>query len=212
MADSEKTKSLILRLQDPAQRKRAIREFSERYGPKILAWAQWLCSNHADADDVAQNVSINVWQSFERGRKHDPNVPFRSWLVVVTRNAATDVLRRKGILRPVGGTTNLRQLNEVEAVDALVESLDPELRREEQELLAHAEAEAERETNPMHWRIYLLRKEGIDPEEIATQTGMTYGNVNVVWQRVREKVANAVKRLGGDVVPTDGAIDGQSAV
>ena len=66
----------------------------------VRRWALVRLAHAADADDVMQEVMIRVIRSKETWPSGESFAP---WLYAVTRNAATDRLRRRGRQREVGG-------------------------------------------------------------------------------------------------------------
>jgi len=62
-----------------------------RYSRRIFTYASYLLGNAGDAEDIAQEVLIKLWN---RGGKIDED-RIGAWLLTVTRNACTDVLRRR---------------------------------------------------------------------------------------------------------------------
>jgi RNA polymerase sigma-70 factor (ECF subfamily) len=79
----------------------AFREFVEIYKRIVYKLAYDLAGNHADAEDISQEVFIKVFRSirtFKKGSK------LNSWLYRVTINAGHDHFRRKPReTRPAGG-------------------------------------------------------------------------------------------------------------
>lgn len=70
----------------------AFREFVERYKRVVYRLAFDLAGNHADAEDISQDVFIKVFRSIGTFRKGSR---LNSWLYRVTINACHDFYRRK---------------------------------------------------------------------------------------------------------------------
>jgi RNA polymerase sigma-70 factor (ECF subfamily) len=64
---------------------------AERYSRRIFTFASYLLGDAGEAEDVTQEVLIKLWKS---GRGVDAD-RLGAWLLTVTRNACTDVLRRR---------------------------------------------------------------------------------------------------------------------
>ena len=67
---------------------------------KVLKTALWLTRNHADAQDVAQDVYIKVFRGLASCRDMKR---FDAWVYRITVNAARDFERRKKLLLPLAG-------------------------------------------------------------------------------------------------------------
>lgn len=63
-----------------------------RYMKPIYNFAYRMLGNPAEADDVAQDVFVQVYRSLPSART---DLPFRPWLYVIARNKCLDVLKRK---------------------------------------------------------------------------------------------------------------------
>ena len=104
MTESPDTRlSLIVRLQDRRDRE-AWGEFLEIYRPLVcrLAAAQGL--QHADAEDVAQQVFASVAGAVDRWQPDAERARFRTWLTTIARNAILNALSRRPIDRASGDT------------------------------------------------------------------------------------------------------------
>lgn len=73
---------------------RAFNELVRRYQERVYWIARRLVGDHADADDVAQEVFIKVYDSLKGFRSE---ASFFTWLYRVTVNAALNLLRKKKI-------------------------------------------------------------------------------------------------------------------
>jgi RNA polymerase sigma-70 factor (ECF subfamily) len=74
----------------------ALLELASRAYPLVRRWALVRTGDAADADDLTQDVLVQVIQRL--GSFHG-SARFNTWLYTVTRNASTDWLRRRGRLR-----------------------------------------------------------------------------------------------------------------
>lgn len=88
---------------DPA----AARLLTLRLTPRVLAYAQRMLSNRAEAEDVAQEAMLRLWRIARDWRQDQAKVS--TWLFRVTSNLCTDLLRRRrsvpldGIAEPEDG-------------------------------------------------------------------------------------------------------------
>ncbi len=74
--------------------KGAFREFVEHYKKKVYYLALDMVGNHADAEDISQEVFLKVYRSFKTFNRE---ARLGSWLYRITYNASIDHLRRKAI-------------------------------------------------------------------------------------------------------------------
>ncbi len=74
--------------------RRAFRLLMVRHGRPMLALAQRMTGNAADADEIAQDAFMKVWLNASRWRR-DGGAKFSSWLYRVVLNASLDRCRRK---------------------------------------------------------------------------------------------------------------------
>ena len=81
----------MLRVQD--RDRRAFRSLVERHLAAITAFAGRLLGNPADAEDVAQDVFLKVWNS--AGKWQPTGAKFTTWLYRVAHNLCIDRLRRR---------------------------------------------------------------------------------------------------------------------
>jgi RNA polymerase sigma-70 factor (ECF subfamily) len=199
-SSSRTSPSLLGRLRlapdDPA----AWDEFVKRYGLKIYQWCCRWGLQHADAEDVTQNVLLEIARKM-RTFTYDPARSFRGWLRVLTHAAWCDLLESRK-RRPAGsGDRRVQELLEtVEARDQLVQRLEEQY---DSELLAEAEARVRLRVEPHTWEAFrLLAVEGRSGAEAAGLLGMTVGTVFKCKSRVQKMLRDEVAKLDRDEVPS----------
>src|SRR3954451_24079470 len=79
----------------------AFEELYRRHHQAAWRVAMAVTRQRDDAADAVAEAFTKVLQALPKGRLAD-GVPFRPYLLTSTRNAAVDVLRRNGRLRPSG--------------------------------------------------------------------------------------------------------------
>ena len=146
---------------DPA----AWSEFVEWYGRKIYAWCRAWGLQESDAQDVTQDVFVNLSVRM-RDFHYDPSRSFRAWLKTLTHHAWQDYLekqRRPG--RGSGSESVMERLAAVEAQDDLAFRLGVAF---DQELLKEAAARVRLRVEPRTWdAFHLLAVEGDPGAEVA---------------------------------------------
>lgn len=73
----------------------AIAELVRRHLPAVLTLAYRMTSDHALAEDAAQEAFVKAWRNLA---KYDEEKPFRPWMLRIARNAALDLLRKRRAL------------------------------------------------------------------------------------------------------------------
>lgn len=71
----------------------AARDLADRHLARILAFARRMLGDPAEAEDVAQEAMLRLWQTAPRWRAGEARVS--TWLYRVTANLCTDRLRRR---------------------------------------------------------------------------------------------------------------------
>ena len=85
----------------------AARALTLRLTPRVLAFAQRMLGNRAEAEDVAQEAMLRLWKVAGDWRQDQAKVS--TWLYRVASNLCTDLLRRRrsvpldGIAEPEDG-------------------------------------------------------------------------------------------------------------
>jgi RNA polymerase sigma factor (sigma-70 family) len=70
----------------------AVRAVVDRFLPRVLALARRMLGDPAEAEDVAQDAMLRLWQMAPRWR---PDAPIGAWLYRVAHNLAIDRIRRR---------------------------------------------------------------------------------------------------------------------
>src|SRR5438132_1608631 len=70
----------------------AYEELVRRYSRPIFNFVYRMLGNYADADDLTQDVFVQVYRSLPSART---DLPFKPWLYVIARNKCLDFLKRK---------------------------------------------------------------------------------------------------------------------
>src|SRR5690242_19549275 len=83
--------SLLIRLRDPGD-ERAWFEFVEIYGPLVRRLARSRGFQHADGEDLVQEVFRVVTVAIDRGVYDPGRGSFRGWLFRIARNLAVNAL------------------------------------------------------------------------------------------------------------------------
>jgi RNA polymerase sigma factor (sigma-70 family) len=91
----------------------SFEELVRRYMKPMFNFAYRMTGNYGDADDVAQDVFVQVFRSLPSARL---DLPFKPWLYVIGRNKCLDFLKRK---RPLSFST----LDDPDSDESMVDSI-----------------------------------------------------------------------------------------
>jgi RNA polymerase sigma factor (sigma-70 family) len=177
---------------DPA----AWAEFVQRYGRKIFAWCRAWGLQEADAQDVTQNVFLNLTTRL-RNFRYDSKGCFRAWLKTITHHAWQDYIeKRRQLVRSGESDWVYDRLSALEARDDLSSRL---LEMIEQEVFREAAARVRLRVEPRTWEAFqMLAIEGRSGTEAAKQLGMKVATVFVARSKVQRMLGEEVKRLQRD--------------
>ena len=181
--------SLLIRIRDPDDSD-AWNEFTNIYRPAIVHLAMFRGLQHADAEDLAQQVLVTVSKAIKTWNPDNKQARFRTWLARVTHNAAINSITRS---KPDLGSGNSKVVALLDAIPNDTpdsQLLNLEIRREAFRYAAQQiQIEFAQDTWTAFWETAVLER-SID--EIAKQLnkkpGAIYAARSRVMRRLREKI------------------------
>lgn len=165
------------------QDRAAFAELFAYYAPRVKSYLMRLGSDGAQAEEIAQDVMVNVWRKASLFDRTQASVS--TWIFRIARNRRIDVFRRarrpdldpeEPMILPSG----------VEAPEARVESLETEAR-----VRAALTGLPEEQVSLLKLAFY----EGLSHREIAEKIGVPLGTVK---SRIRLAFAKMKTRLEDD--------------
>lgn len=192
MVDIPETReSLLLRAAD--QRDFAAWEqFARIYGPVAYSVGRRLGLQHADAQDVAQQVLIAVSRALPTWERRDEQTRFRHWLLRVARNATINMLTRRPIDRAAGGS-DVMDAKIVDSCDEVNSQIDHEYRRQMFKLAA---MQVRAQSDETTWQAFALTMmEGMSIADAAMKLGRTEAVIYAARSRIMRRLRDAVKTL-----------------
>jgi RNA polymerase sigma factor (sigma-70 family) len=192
-SSSSTSSSLVARLRHTPADAPAWEEFVRRYGPRIHDWCRSWGLQDADAQDVSQNVLVDIARQM-RTFRYDPAGSFRGWLKTLTHRAWCDFVgSHQQRVRGSGDSDVRRLLLGIEARDDLARKIEEEFDRQ---MLEEAMAEVRQRLEPNSWEAFrLLAFEGLTGNAAAARLGMKVGAVYVAKNRVQKLLKEAIRRL-----------------
>ncbi len=186
--------SLLIRLQNPADG-RAWTEFVEVYGPLVRRLARGRGLQHADVEDVAQEVFSVVAAAIERGEYDPARGSFRGWLFRIARNRAINALIALARQPRGSGDSAVLRVVADQAAGSAEESaqLVIEYRRR---LLEWAADRVRGEFSQAVWQAFWATGvEGRPAAEVAKDLGMGVGSVYNAKSRVMSRLRSEIEQV-----------------
>src|SRR5262245_2970255 len=168
-------------------------EFVRQYGRKIYQWCRYWKLQRADAEDVTQDVLVEVARQM-RTFSYDPSRSFRGWLKAITHGAWCDWLeKRRRQAQGSGDSRVLALLQTAEARDDLVQKLAEQY---DAELLEAAMTTVRSRVEERTWEAFRrLALEGQSGADAAEQLGMKVGAAFMARSRVQKMLQDEIRRL-----------------
>lgn len=185
--------SLLVRVQDPANRD-AWELFASIYRPVIVRIAVARGLQHADAQDLSQQVLMAVAGAVSDWEKRNESTRFRHWLSRVTKNAILNALMRRPKDQAVGGSSAENLLLDIVDQDGrTTELIETEYRRE---LYLRAASAVRLEFRPESWQAFEMSVTGGVPiEDVARKLGKSMGAIYTARSRIMFRLSEVISEL-----------------
>jgi RNA polymerase sigma-70 factor (ECF subfamily) len=191
MSPSPETRpSLLLRLADRTDQA-AWQEFARIYTPVVYRLALRRSLQHADAEDLSQQVLAAVAKTIDRWQDDPTRAKFRTWLHRVAQNQIINALSRAAPDRAAGGSTIAAALGD----QAAKSQADSDLVRMEirREVFRWAADQIRHEFRPATWdAFWRTAVENHPVEQTAQDVGLSCGAIYAarsrIMRRLKEKV------------------------
>jgi RNA polymerase sigma-70 factor (ECF subfamily) len=192
--------SLLLRLADRADQT-AWHEFAKIYTPVVYRLAIRRGLQHADAEDLSQQVLTSVAKAIDRWQSDPTRAKFRTWLHRVAQNQIINALSRAAPDKAIGGPTASPVIdNHAARSEADSDLVRLEIRREVFRWAADA---IHREFRPDTWDAFWQTAVENKPveetaKELRISVGAVYAARSRIMRRLKEKVCEFDDEKDGD--------------
>ncbi len=186
--------SLLLQVRDPANRV-AWEQFVAIYRPAIVRIALARGLQHADAQDLAQQVLVAVAGAVGGWERRDSSTRFRHWLSRVTKNAILNALiRRPKDQAEGGGAIEDLLMDVVDSDGKTTELIDLEVHKE---LYRRAARIVSTEFRADSWKAFEMSiASEATIEEVAQKLGKSVGAVYTARSRIMFRLRQVISQLG----------------
>lgn len=188
--------SLLVRLRDP-QDEWAWGEFVAIYEPLVYRLARRKGFQHADANELTQEVLLAVASAIDRWQPDPSRGKFRTWLFRIARNLMINWLAKQGRHPRGTGDTEVRQLLENQPAPTGQDSalFDWEYKRQTFRWAAEQIRGQFREAT---WKAFWQSSvEGEPINQVADRLGITAGAVYIARSRVMARLRQTIEGLEG---------------
>ncbi len=201
MSPSPETRaSLLMRLRDRADRA-AWQEFANIYTPVVYRLALRKGLQHADAEDLSQQVLAAIAKAIDRWETDALRAKFRTWLHRIAQNQIINALTRAAPDRATGDSDVMANLRAKTADSADSELIQLELRRE---VFRWAAERIRCEFRPVTWdAFWLTAVENLSVEQTAQRLELSCGAIYAARSRIMRRLKEQVCEFDEDVDARD---------
>lgn len=175
----------IVQMLQAGHRDRAFAQLLPRYEGKVYRLCCALLRDRAQAEDVAQESLVRVWQALGN---YDRRAALSSWIYAITRNRCLTALAKRRTLPSTGETEAESGADEAPASPSGIPEADS------LELRALVDLLPERLRQPLILYYYEERSVG----EVALMLGCAEGTVKSFLFRARAALARELRQRGLD--------------
>ena len=168
----------------------------EKFKMPVLNYIYRQIGNSSEAEDIAQNVFIQVYKSAER---YQPSAKFTTWLFTIARNLCLNEFRRRGRhpLESLQEGTNVDpERDPPQFTDPKARS--PAIETSEKELEKYILAAIQKLPENQRTAVLLCRYEGLSYEEIAKILDATPSAVKSLLHRARDTLKKDLDQFLGE--------------
>jgi RNA polymerase sigma factor (sigma-70 family) len=189
--------SLLVRLCDPKD-ERAWTEFTAIYSPLIYRLARRKGFQHADAEDLVQEVLRAVASAVDRWEPDPCKGPFRNWLFRIARNMMLNLVASQHRHPRGTGSEEIQWLLETRPSPSPADSalFETEYKRQ---IFRWAAERVRGEFRGTTWAAFWeTGVEGKKAQVVAATLGMSIGAVYMAKSRVVARIRQVIEQVEGE--------------
>ncbi|WDE95360.1 sigma-70 family RNA polymerase sigma factor [Lentisphaera profundi] len=154
--------------------------------------------SQADADDVQQQVLLQLWKYLPSFDKNREGTKFRYWLSRVTRNQAINFLRKQKSYE--SKLDKAKNHEEQGGLDDISPDLEERERKEWELFISNKAMDNIREHfSEKALSAFALTRKGLKPNEISSQIGVSADSVYKYVSRIKLKLIEEIKYLRAEL-------------
>jgi RNA polymerase sigma-70 factor (ECF subfamily) len=169
----------------------ALGDLYERFAGLLLALSRRIVGSHEEAEDVLQEVFVQVWN--QAGRYESKRSSVSTWLTLITRSRSIDRLRSRQVQRRTAASAHEENPPEDTSPEGMGNVLDQERRRR----LLTALSELPDEQRKV---LELAFFGGLTQSEISDSTGTPLGTVKTRTLLAMRKLRRALDQEVRDLI------------
>ncbi len=162
----------------------ALSELYDRFSGMLLGLATKVLGDRSDAEEVLQEVFVQVWKQAERYQRQRSSVS--TWLVLITRSRSIDRLRSRKVKLRTATEAQRENPNPHTSPEGLGNVLMEERRKRLREELANLPPEQREVLEMAYYR-------GMTQREVAESTGTPLGTVKTRTLLAMRKLRGALE-------------------
>ena len=176
--------------------KEAFRELVETYKKPLYYYCFRLCRNHADAEDLSQEVFIKVYQKIDQFREE---AKIQTWIYRIASNAFIDKKRRKVFMMNESESFNEETQINAAVIQSQEIEITPDRQTESSIIQKHIDSAMERLSEKEKTAFILKHYEGLAIREIAAIFKTSDGTVKSHLFRAVQKLQSALSFYRSDL-------------
>jgi RNA polymerase sigma-70 factor (ECF subfamily) len=176
--------------------KEAFRELVEKYKKPLYYYCFRLCRNHADAEDLSQEVFIKVYQRIEQFREE---AKIQTWIYRIASNAFIDKKRRKVFLISETDRFDAESQSNTIEIHSQQNDIKPDRQAESSLIQKHIDMAMQKLSEKEKTAFILKHYEGLAIKEIAAIFKTSDGTVKSHLFRAIQKLQSALSFYRSDL-------------